>query len=299
MPTGAAPVTPPDLAVQVAGWAPPPVEAEERLDAGAAARLADLLGVDAGGRVAEGLPVLWHWAFFLDWPALVALGPDGHPLTGGFQPPLVDRRRMFAGGRCTVEAPLQVGVGAVVRRSLLRAEVKHGSTGALLLVTVGSELSQGARTCVREEQDFVYRSGPSARRGDDAEAAARPASGIGSRVSAGDAFCADPLLLFRFSALTANSHRIHYDHPYATGVEGYPGLVVHGPLLALLMAERAHTSTGRAVRAIDFRFHRPAFAGQALQVTAEADGPGVRLAVLGPDGDVRATGTAQCTGDGA
>jgi 3-methylfumaryl-CoA hydratase len=177
--------------------------------------------------------------------------------------------------------------------------VKHGGTGALLLVTVGSELSQGGRICVREEQDFVYRSGPSARRRDDAEAAARPGSGNGSRVLAGDAFCADPLLLFRFSALTANSHRIHYDHPYATGVEGYPGLVVHGPLLALLMAERAHTSTGRAVRSIDFRFHRPAFAGQALQVTAEADGTGVRLAVLGPDGDVRATGTAQCAGDGA
>lgn len=281
----------PPLEAQVAGWAPAPVRRAGDVLLEPAARLADLLGASAE-RFAGGLPLLWHWVQLLPWPSSASLGADGHPAEGGFLPPLADRRRMIAGGRCTVDAPLEIGREAEVETSLARAEVKHGRSGPLLHVTVRSDYRQSGRVRVREEQDLVYRSGPVERRdGASARPAPEPTSAPGA------AFTADPVLLFRFSALTENAHRIHYDQPYATGVEGYPGLVVHGPLLALLMAEQGHLASGLPVQSIDFRFRRPVFVGEHVTVVAaEDDGAPdaarLLLSVRGPSGDVRATASA-------
>lgn len=281
----------PPLEEQVAGWAPAPVRRTGDVLPEPAERLADLLGAPLD-RAADGLPLLWQWVQLLPWPSSASLGTDGHPVAGDFLPPLADRRRMIAGGRCSVDAPLEVGREAAVERSLARAEVKRGRSGALLLVTVRSEFSQSGRVCVREEQDLVYRSGPVERRAgaaDDHPDPERPEL-------PGASFTADPVLLFRFSALTQNAHRIHYDQPYATAAEGYPGLVVHGPLLALLMAEHAHRTSGLRVQSIDFRFRRPVFVGEQVTVVV-TDAARVGLSVLGPGGDVRATATA-VLGDG-
>lgn len=294
-------MTLPPLEEQVAGWAPALVRRTGDVLPEPAARLADLLGASAD-RAADGLPLLWHWVQLLPWPRTATLGTDGHPVTGDFLPPLADRRRMIAGGRCSVDAPLEVGREAAVERSLARAEVKHGRSGELLLVTVRSEVSQAGRVCVREEQDLVYRSGPAAPPDDVTD---RPATEPSA--ANGAPFTADPVLLFRFSALTENAHRIHYDQPYATAAEGYPGLVVHGPLLALLMAEHAHRTSGLRVQSIDYRFRRPVFAGEPVTVVVEADDGSagsaasaaaqLRLSVRGPSGDVRATAAA-VLGDG-
>src|SRR5262249_20304387 len=146
----------------------------------------------------------------------------------GFLPPIPDRRRMFAGGRLQCARPLAFGEPAERTADVVRAERKHGRTGELAFVTVRGEIRQGGQVAVVDEQDLVYRSGP---------ATVRPVSRPASTVD-GVEFVPDAITLFQFSALTANSHRIHYDVRYARDVEGYPDLVVHGPLLVLAMAER-------------------------------------------------------------
>lgn len=255
---------------------------------GPAARLLDLLGSEP--RLDDTLPPLWHWLYFLSWPPQDRLGADGHPRSGGFQPPVRERRRMFAGGRVRIERPLRFGRPATRTARLGGTTVKRGSSGELLFVTVRTEIVQDGRVAVEEEQDLVYRSGASAPAPPPpAPDAALEQDDAHSRPD-GTAFTGDPLTLFRFSALTANSHRIHYDLEYARGVEGHAGLVVHGPLLALLMADRVR---GRLAREAGFtfryRFRRPLYAGQDAVVTARDTSAGTELAVIGTDGRTRAS----------
>ena len=175
------------------------------------------------------LPDLWHWLYFLPLHKLSESGRDGHAARGGFLPPVPLPRRMWAGSRFRFHAPLRVGVQALRRSTILKVEEKQGRSGPLCFVTVGHELIDGDTLCIAEEHDIVYREDP-------APGAPAPAP---QPAPEGSAFhrviSPDPVLLFRYSALTFNGHRIHYDQPYATGVEGYPGLVVHGPLLATLL----------------------------------------------------------------
>jgi 3-methylfumaryl-CoA hydratase len=177
---------------------------------------------------------------------------------------------MVAGGRVEVRAPLEIGVAAERTSSLGKVEVKHGSTGEMVFVTVRHDISQNSRVCLVEEHDVVYRSGEDARR-----------QAVLS-LDTGDADASDaawrlslrpgPPLLFRFSALTANAHRIHYDAPYARNVEGYPGLVVHGPLLVLLMLELARRNApDRPVRSLSYRLRRPVFAGEHVLALGEPE----------------------------
>ncbi len=199
------------------------------------------------------LPPLWHWLYFLDRPRRSELGEDGHPAHGHFLPPMPDRRRMIAGGRLEVRAPMRVGDRIERRSELVAAQPKSGRSGAMLFVTVRHEFRRGDELLAVEEQDVVYRSQPGGRPRPLAprEPAPEPASRWRIELPT------DPALLFRFSALTYNTHRIHYDQPYATGVEGYPGLVVHGPLLALLLLEIPRRELpGRTVTAFDFRLAR-------------------------------------------
>jgi hydroxyacyl-ACP dehydratase HTD2-like protein with hotdog domain len=282
------------LAEQIDGWAPAPVVRSDDLSRDRALALHGLLGPGAAAAPQAIVPPLWTCGYFLEWTPLADLGPDGHPAGGGFLPPLADRRRVFAGGRATFRAPLRFGQAATATSTLATTAVKNGRTGELLLVTVRTEITQDGHLAVTEEQDLIYRSGPApVAPGAGAAAAPAPAPD-GGAARPGTPFEAGPVMLFAFSALIANCHRIHYDLPYAQAREGYPGLLVHGPLLAVVMAEQVRAgSPGRPVRALSYRFRQPLFAGERAAVTA-ADGPaGAQLAVTGPDGTVRASAVAE------
>ncbi|MBO0821361.1 MAG: MaoC family dehydratase N-terminal domain-containing protein [Nocardiopsaceae bacterium] len=213
------------------------------------------------------LPPLWHWFTLLEHPATREIGADGHPAAGPFLPPVPGRRRMIAGGRFRLHGPIPVGARLSAASSVTNVTVKRGRTGELAFVTVRHELSADGDPAGAEEQDVVYRAeppGPAPRPG--ARPVSRPEDG--EPEPAGDwrlAIDTDPVLLFRFSALTYNGHRIHYDRDYATAVEGYPDLVIHGPLLALLALElpRLH-APDRTVTAFGYRLTRPAFAPARL-----------------------------------
>jgi 3-methylfumaryl-CoA hydratase len=264
-------------------------ERTELITAGPAEALAGLLGVP-GPDVGQGLPLLWHWVYLLDRPPQAALGTDGHRASGGIpQPPGPGRRRMFAGGRVTQHAPLRAGVTASRRTWEASSAEKQGRSGTLLFVTVRSEISQDGRVVIAEEQDIVYR-----------QAAAAPAGAGPSSPASADPkepadhewpVAVDPVLLFRFSALTYNAHRIHYDRDYARQVEGYPGLVVHGPLQALLMAELARqVTTLPAACAYSYRLITPLFEGQGLIVSATVGGEVTRMAIRDAAGRQTASG---------
>ncbi len=276
------------LASAVEGWAPGPRTDAAVVAPGPAAAFAALLDQPTPP-LADGdpLPAGWHLFTFLDRPATADLGEDGHPRAGHFLPPVPHRRRMIAGGRLTVAAPMRVGSEVTRTSSLARCAVRSGRSGEMLFVTVRSEYRQGGRLLATEEQDVVYRS---------QEAGASPApAGAGSPpLPAGPAVevLPDPALLFRFSALTYNAHRIHYDERYATLVEGHPGLVVHGPLLALLLLEvvRRH-APDRSVTSFAHRLVRPAYAGTAVRAAGRPDGDGFALSAGAVDGPASVTGT--------
>ncbi|MFD5118696.1 hypothetical protein [Streptomyces sp. NPDC058385] len=257
------------LARYLDAWAPAPVPLDDPVAAAPVAALSQVLDQETAVAVeGEPLPPLWHWLHFLEWPAQRELGADGHPAHGHFLPPLPDRRRMFAGGRAEFTAPLRVGVPARRTCSLAKVEIKRGRTGEMAFVTIRHDIAQGGETRVTEEQDLVYRMGEDERR----------SGGFG--LDLGEVEPADsdwqlilrpsPTLLFRYSALTANAHRIHYDEPYVRDVEGYPGLVVHGPLLVQLMLELARREAPeREIHTFSYRLRKPVFAGE--QVCALGD----------------------------
>jgi len=271
----------------IAGWAPGPAETTETIMAGPAVALSGLLdrepAVTAPG---DPIPPLWHWLYFLDRPASSDLGPDGHPAAGHFMPPIPQRRRMYAGGRASYSGAFRCGDEITRRSELADATVKQGRTGELLFVTVRSLFTRAGAVIATEEQDVVYRSGPPVA-GATGPRRPVPEEDPGPwRIQ----IVPDPVLLFRFSALTYNAHRIHYDAGYATGVEGHPGLVVHGPLLALLCLElpRRHAPQQRVTR-LSFRARSPVYAGQRCTVTGGPHDGGCAMQVTGPDGAVAFT----------
>ncbi|HEX7162478.1 MAG TPA: mesaconyl-C4 CoA hydratase [Trebonia sp.] len=254
--------------------------------------LGDLLGAPAP-EPGAGLPPLWHWVYLLDRAPQADLGPDGHPVRGTLPaPPGPGRRRMWAGGRVRASGALRCGIPATKRTTVLSVTEKDGRSGHLTFVTVGVRVLQDGAVVVDEEQDIVYRDAAPAPAGSRAEPKAPPPvvpAGAGEREIE-----VSPALLFRFSALTYNAHRIHYDRDYCRDVEGYPGLLTHGPLQALSMAEAAraaraadgagstgsHTgsSTGSHTGDVSFEYRlvSPLFDDQGLIVSA----------VPGPDGAI-------------
>ncbi len=216
------------------------------------------------------LPPLWHWLYFLEAVRASKIGPDGHPERGDFLPPVPLPRRMWAGSRFSFDGePLRIGE-AIKRRSTIKSvEPKTGSTGAMVFVTVQHDISGPRGVSLVEEHDIVYRE--AAKPGEQA----RPAKAAPTDATWSRKVMPDEVLLFRFSALTFNGHRIHYDQPYVTGTEGYPGLIVHGPLMGLLQIELARRSNpGKIARSFEFRALSPAFADNPLTVGArkETDG---------------------------
>jgi len=267
-------------------------EVTELLTPGPAAAVAGLLGVPWPG---PELPLLWHWVYLLDRPPQAVLGPDGHPARGGIPvPPGPGLRRMFAGGRVSRHGPLRVAAEATRRTWQAGSVVKQGKSGPLHFVTVRTEISQGGDVVISEEQDLVYREATAS--GPARSARIQPPSGRAPVSDRDWPVEVDPVLLFRFSALTYNAHRIHYDRDYARA-EGYPDLVVHGPLQALLMAELARREATVPVPVpvpceYSYRLVAPLFDGQGLIVSAEADpdAGAVRVAVRDRAGRATATG---------
>ena len=240
-------------------------EATDPLSRSRALVVAACLDADPARLDAGTLPPLWHWALFVPTVPTADLGPDGHPR----RRPEMDAfpQRMWVGGRVRVDEPLELDVAAVRTSRVASAEVKHGGAGTFWLVTVAHEIRQHGAVCVTEEQDLVFR-GAAALTPPGPELPAAPeGEWVESRV-------ADPVLLFRFSAVTNNAHRIHYDHPYATEVEGYPDLVVHGPLTAVLLAEFARDRSGRDARDLAFRARAPHFANRRFWLTGRTDPEG-------------------------
>jgi len=247
--------------------------------------LAGLLGVPLPGK---DLPLLWHWLHLLDRPAQADLGEDGHPVRGGaVAPPGPGRRRMWAGGRVVQWQPLRPGEKATRTSRVLAQQDKDGRAGPMTVVTVGHEISQDRGVAIVEEQHLVYReAGGSTASGEPDE----PRPGGEVRLERD----VDPTLLFRFSALTYNAHRIHYDRRYAIDVEGYPGLVVHGPLQALAMAEAARLMLGPPTGPVsfDYRLVAPLYAGEGLVASAYAgEGRSVLTRVTTREGRTTARGT--------
>ena len=221
-----------------------------------------------------GLPPLWHWIYFWTVAPASEVGADGHPQRGGFLPPVPLPRRMWAGGRLTFTAPLTLGQPATRTSRILDVSAKSGATGTLAFVTVRHEIAQDGRIAVTEEHDIVYRGLPQPGAAAPAGKPA-PADAAWSRE-----ITPDPVLLFRYSALTFNGHRIHYDRSYVTGVEGYPGLIVHGPLIATLLLDLLHRHMPEAtVAQFSFRAVGPLFDIEPFTVCGQPgeDGRSVKL----------------------
>ncbi|MBV1864976.1 MAG: acyl dehydratase [Rhodobacteraceae bacterium] len=253
-------------------------ERHDMIDPARAAALHAVLNL-SGPSPAHGdpLPPFWHYIHF--WEALPAsgLGRDGHPRTGSFIPDLGLPRRMWAGGNLGFLAPLRVGTPATKRSTVTNVAEKSGRSGKLAIVTLTHEIIQSGIACIREEQNLIYR----------AEADPNDAKPAPPRAPTNEIICRERSFsttdLFRYSALTFNGHRIHYDRNYACDVEGYLGLVVHGPLLAQTLIEIAEGMLG-SLKTFDFRATAPAFDTELISFCALPTALGLDLWARGPDG---------------
>jgi 3-methylfumaryl-CoA hydratase len=244
---------------------------ERRSDLATAAPLAALAATldrdDPDPVPGSEVPPLWHWLYFLPLARQSEIGPDGHPRRGGFLPPVPLPRRMWAGSRLDFAHPLRVGEEVVRTSRIVGIDSKQGRSGALVFVTVRHEYANALGVALTEEHDIVYR---------DLAPAGTP-SATPTPAARDETFSRevvpDPVLLFRYSALTFNGHRIHYDQPYVTGVEGYPGLIVHGPLIATLLVDllRRHLPQAR-LRHFEFKAVRPLFDIHRFTVCGRPDG---------------------------
>lgn len=273
---------------ELAGWQASAAEIKASIDVRTASMLAAIFDQPALHN-GDKLPPAWHWAFFIE-PALQRdIGADGHVKRGGFLPPIDLPRRMFAGSHIQFHRTLVIG--GVYRRTsrIASIEVKEGRSGKLAFVKVEHAITDAAGIAhLTEAQDIVYREP------DGVATKPAPAPAEAKTWTWSQDIVTDPVMLFRYSAVTFNGHRIHYDYPYVTGEEGYPGLVVHGPLLATLMLESLREKLPRA-RVTNFRFagKAPVFSGRKFQVAGHVkpnDGA-VELAILS-DGQTAMMGQA-------
>ncbi|HYF20088.1 MAG TPA: MaoC family dehydratase N-terminal domain-containing protein [Ramlibacter sp.] len=226
------------------------------------------------------LPPLWHWLYFLPRHRQSEIGPDGHAKRGGFLPPIPQPRRMWAGGQFEFRTPIRIG-DAIERLSTIEdVTAKSGRTGELVFVKVRHEVRCNgvAEPALLEWHDIVYRD---ARKPGDVEPPPRRAE---ARAQWRREIVPDDVLLFRYSALTFNGHRIHYDRRYVTEVEGYPGLIVHGPLIATLLVDLLRRQLPQAdVATFRFRAVRPTFDLHPFTVNGAPSPDGKTVQLWGED----------------
>ena len=247
-------------------WIGIPKDDRDVLAARHARLMAATLDLDPGAlHPGAPLPPLWHWLYFWAIARRSALGDDGHPRQG-ILPELPEGRRMWAGSSVTFHRPLAIGA-EVTRHSTVRdVTEKAGRGGRLIFIEVAHEIADHDGPALTDRHHIVYRPPPDG-------SPPRPPEPAPKTADLSQAWQADPTLLFRYSALTYNGHRIHYDQPYATGEEGYPGLVVHGPLLATLMAGAAQAlQPERPLASFAFRATAPVFADEPFTVLADRGG---------------------------
>jgi 3-methylfumaryl-CoA hydratase len=228
-------------------------------------------------KAGDALPPFWHYAHF--WEALRpgGLGRDGHPRTGDFIPDLGLPRRMWAGGALQFHTPILLGIAANKKTKIVDVVQKTARSGPLAIVTLHHEISQNGRMCVCEDQSLIYRREAST----NSEKPVPPVAPTDEVIKQSRRFTATDL--FRYSALTFNGHRIHYDREYATLVEGYEGLVVHGPILAQMLVHLAQSLLGD-LQSFSFRATSPLFDFEVVEFCAKPTGDGVNLWARGPDG---------------
>lgn len=261
---------------------------QDALTAFPARALAAALDREQLPEAGDTLPPSWQWLYFHEPVRQQLMGRDGHPATGGQLPPVPLPRRMWASGSFEVLRPLRLDSPAQVRSEILSVEHKQGGSGSLVFVTLEHRFEQHGELCLSERQHLVYRAMP------DGPAPLPPGERSAHAAEVREPFVVDPLLLFRYSALTYNGHRIHYDREYATGTEFYPALVVHGPLLATRLAEQvARLAPGRTIREFSFRAVRPAFDSDKLSVCARHTEQGLELWTENQNGFVTMRATAR------
>ena len=265
---------------------------EETLHGAHLAGLSALLDGD-GAAPADGspLPPTAHWLFFQPRAPQSQLGEDGHPKRGGFLPPVALPRRMWAGSRLDYREPLRVGQRVSRNSEILNVAEKQGAAGSLVFVTVRHSYEGPGGVAIVEEQDIVYRGDPKPGSPPPKGTPAPAASAWTSTVRP------DSVMLFRYSALTFNGHRIHYDLPYAQAVEGYPGLVVHGPLTATLLVEAfRRVNPGARVARYQYRAVSPLFCGDAIMFAgAPSAEPGVHeVWAANAEGNLAMSGRIVC-----
>ena len=245
-------------------------------------RLAGMLDHETPPWRAGEVPPLGHWLNFLPSARQGEIGEDGHPKRGGFLPPVGLPRRMWAGGRLSFHAPIPLGA-AIERRSTIKGvKPKSGRSGEMVFVTVEHAVSAAGVLAVTEEQDIVYREAQT-----PGAALPPPASEASPEPEWTRSVTPGPVLLFRYSALTYNAHRIHYDRDYATAVEGYPGLVVHGPLIATLLLDhylRRHP--GARITRFSFRAQSPLYDTAPFDLNGRETERGAELWASGEDGRI-------------
>lgn len=274
----------------------------DQIDMRTARAVASLFDLPADGlTIGARLPLMWHLFYFLTLTPQAQIGSDGHPTVGEATPP--GTRRMFAGGRVRTQPGLRVGDSVTAAHEVAADTTREGRSGTLRFVTHRTTMTVAADLpALIDERDIVYipltpASGapaPSAeadqRRAESDQEADVPAAALLADTHA--SIVVDPTLLFRFSALTHNAHRIHYDREYARDVEGYPGLVVHGPLQAVLMAGLAETEHGDSGGPMEFSYRlvAPLFEDQGLIVAATRSDNTIVTSVMDRSGRVTATG---------
>lgn len=260
---------------------------EERILPSAVRAMAATLDLDKTPEPGEALPPGWHWMFFNPVVPRRSLGADGHPKRGGFLPPIELPRRMWAGSRIRYLADVQVDALATRVSRIHKVENKTGKRGPLWFVTVAHTTSCNGVVCIEEEQDIVYREAPP-----PSAAAIQPEVHVDQAVW-GHEVQPDTTMLFRYSALTFNGHRIHYDQDYARHEEGYPDLVMHGPLTATLLQQLAVEHGGRSLDRFEFRGVSPLFVGRAFRVEGRPANDGsLALWARGPSGELAMSATA-------
>jgi len=270
-------------------WVGREEESSQRILAATVSAMAATLDMVRAPQAGDPLPPGWQWLYFNPVARRSALGADGHPRRGGFLPPIELPRRMWAGSRIHYLAAVPIDADASRRSKILKIENKVGKRGTLSFVTVEHTISCDGIVCIREEQDLVYKDaappGP-------APVAVTRYEGVAQWSRS---VVPDTTLLFRYSALTFNGHRIHYDLAYARTEEDYPDLVVHGPLTATLLQQFAlEHGGGRSLARFEFRGVAPLFAARPFNLEGrQAQDGSLALWARGPDGELAMSATAE------